>query len=53
MRERIATEKVEDASLTPIAADLSGDGTPTAQGGRRLYPSTVRAVLASAAIDAA
>ncbi len=39
VRERIATEQVEDASLIPIAADLNGDGTPTAQGGRRWYPS--------------
>ena len=49
VREGIATEKLEDASLTPIAADLDGDGTPTAQGGRRWYPSTVGDVLTSAA----
>ncbi len=32
VRERITTKKVEDASLTPIAADLNGDGTPDRAG---------------------
>lgn len=35
------------ASLTEIATALNDRGTPTAQGGQRWYPSTVRAVLGS------
>jgi DNA invertase Pin-like site-specific DNA recombinase len=43
--ERIREERKGGASLPKIAAGLNADGVPTAQGGRRWYPSTVRAVL--------
>jgi DNA invertase Pin-like site-specific DNA recombinase len=43
--ERIRTERAAGKSLRRIAADLNEDGTPTAQGGRCWWPSTVRGVL--------
>jgi hypothetical protein len=42
---RIAKEHKAGAGLTEIAAGLNADRVPTAQGGARWYPSTVRAVL--------
>jgi hypothetical protein len=43
--ERIRAECAAGKSLRRIAADLNTDGTPTAHGGQRWWPSTVRAVL--------
>jgi hypothetical protein len=42
---RIHAERAAGKSLHQIAADLNTDGTPTAHGGRRWWPSSVRAVL--------
>jgi len=43
--ERIRRERAAGASLTAIANGLNADGIPTAQGGRRWYPATVRHTL--------
>lgn len=45
--QRIVAAKSTGASLTAIAADLNAAAVPTAHGGARWYPSTVRAVLLS------
>lgn len=45
--ERILAERAAERSLTAIADGLTADGVPTAQGGARWYPSTVRAVVSS------
>jgi DNA invertase Pin-like site-specific DNA recombinase len=45
---RIVAEREAGASLTTIADGLTRGEVPTAQGGVRWYPSTVRAVLMSA-----
>lgn len=42
---RIVTEHARGATLTAIAAGLQADSVPTAQGGRRWYPATIRKVL--------
>lgn len=42
---RILHESARGASLADIARRLNRDGVPTAQGGRRWWPSTVRLVL--------
>jgi hypothetical protein len=42
---RIRLEYASGRSLGEIARALTGDGVPTAHGGRRWWPSTVRAVL--------
>jgi DNA invertase Pin-like site-specific DNA recombinase len=42
---RIGRERAAGRSLAAIADGLNVDATPTAQGGRQWYPSTVRAVL--------
>jgi DNA invertase Pin-like site-specific DNA recombinase len=47
VRQRIATERAEPRTLAAIAAGLNEDRVPTAQGGAKWYPATVRAVLAS------
>jgi hypothetical protein len=39
-------------SLAQIARDLTASGTPTAHGGARWWPSTVRAVLARTSLSA-
>ena len=44
--ERIRTERAEGASLHRIAAGLNADRTPTAHGGARWWPSTIRSALA-------
>ena len=49
--DRIATERGEGRTLSAIADGLTEDSVPTARGGARWYPSTVRAVLASLALD--
>ena len=43
---RIRDEHAEGKSLAEIARGLNADGVPTSQGGRKWWPSTVRAVLA-------
>jgi DNA invertase Pin-like site-specific DNA recombinase len=45
---RIKRERAAGASLQAIADGLNADATPTAQKGKRWYPSTVRAVLGRA-----
>lgn len=42
---RIFHESARGASLGDIARQLNRDGVPTAQGGRRWWPSTIRVVL--------
>lgn len=48
VRGRIRTMRKAGATLSLIADTLIDDGTPTAHGGQRWWPSTVRQVLASA-----
>jgi DNA invertase Pin-like site-specific DNA recombinase len=43
--ERIRRERAAGASLAAIANGLDADRIPTAQGGRRWYPATVRYTL--------
>jgi hypothetical protein len=43
---RIGSEHRSGKSLAEIARALTADGVPTAHGGRRWWPSTVRAILA-------
>jgi DNA invertase Pin-like site-specific DNA recombinase len=43
--ERIRRERAAGRSLTAIANGLNADRIPTAQGGRRWYPATVRYTL--------
>jgi Recombinase len=43
--ERIRRERAAGTSLTAIANGLNADAIPTAQGGRRWYPATVRHTL--------
>lgn len=45
--ERIIRENAAGASLAAIARSLSRDGVPTAQGGAKWHPSTVRAIIHS------
>jgi hypothetical protein len=44
-RQRIRRERDAGASLAAIAARLNDEDVATAQGGRRWWPSTVRATL--------
>lgn len=53
VRERIAEERRQGASLPEIARRLTAEGVPTAQGGARWHPSTVAGVLRSLELDAA
>ena len=46
--ERIRRERAAGKSLTAIANGLNTDRVPTAQGGRRCYPATVRYTLGRA-----
>ncbi len=46
VRDRIRALHGDGLSLPKIAAALEQNGVPTARGGRRWYPSTVRAVIA-------
>ena len=46
--ERIRRDRAADKSLAAIANGLNTDHIPTAQGGRRWYPSTVRYTLSRA-----
>lgn len=45
--KRIKAERRDGATLTAIARGLTEDGTPTAQGGVRWYPATVKKILES------
>ncbi len=47
--DRIVAERADKATLAAIAERLDADGVPTAHGGLKWYPATVRAVLQSAA----
>jgi DNA invertase Pin-like site-specific DNA recombinase len=47
VRERIVAEREEKRTLLTIADALNTDNVPTAHGGKRWYPSTVRAALAA------
>ena len=49
--EAIVSARASGQTLQDIADQLNASGVATAQGGRRWWPSTVRAVLASAALD--
>lgn len=53
VRERVVAKRTAGATLTAIADHLSPEGVPTAKGGSRWYPSSVRAVLQSVELDAA
>jgi DNA invertase Pin-like site-specific DNA recombinase len=49
VRARIVRERThERMSLAEIARRLTAEGVPTAQGGRRWYPSTVRNIVVTA-----
>lgn len=47
VRNRILAERNEKRTLRTIADALNADNVPTAHGGQRWYPSTVRQVLSS------
>lgn len=53
VRERIGAERAAGKTLRAIADALTTEGVPTAQGGARWYPATVRKVLLSLELDAA
>lgn len=50
---RVVSARAAGQTLAAIADALNAEGVPTARGGARWYPSTVRAVLSSAALDTA
>jgi len=50
---RIVASRGEGQTLAGIAESLNRDEVATARGGARWYPSTVKAVLNSAALDKA
>lgn len=50
VRVRITRERAEGRTMQSIADGLTADGVPTARGGR-WYPSTIRRVLESVALD--
>lgn len=52
VRQRVAREHAAGESLAAIARRLTAEGVATARGGVRWYPSTVRAVVRSVALDA-
>jgi DNA invertase Pin-like site-specific DNA recombinase len=47
VRIRIVGDHADGKSLAGIARELNAESVPTAQGGKKWYPSTVKAVLAS------
>lgn len=51
VRQRIVSERAQGMTLAGIAAGLNSEGVPTSQGGAKWYPSTIKAVLASAELD--
>src|SRR4051812_48774987 len=50
---RVVPERASGMTMAAIADGLIADSVPTARGGARWYPSTVAAVLRSAALDEA
>jgi DNA invertase Pin-like site-specific DNA recombinase len=50
--ERIVSERQEGRTFAAIAEGLNADNVPTARGGVKWYPSTVRTALISAELDA-
>ncbi len=48
--ERIRAARAEGAAGRPITRDLNPDATPTAQGGTKWHPATVRYVHESRAM---
>lgn len=50
--DRIVAARDDGQTASGIARALNSDEVPTARGGARWYPSTVRAVLASESLDA-
>jgi hypothetical protein len=53
VRSRIAAGHSAGISLSAIARQLNAEAVPTAHGGARWYPSTVRAVVMSTVTDKA
>jgi DNA invertase Pin-like site-specific DNA recombinase len=51
LTDRIVGMSEGGETLTGIATTLNSEGVPTARDGAKWYPSTVKAVLASAALD--
>lgn len=51
VRDRIVGERRAGATMATIAARLTADAVPTAQGGARWHPSTVQSVLRSVELD--
>ena len=51
--ERVVRERSQGRTLAAIAEGLNAHCVPTARGGSRWYPSTVKAVLVSAELDSA
>ena len=49
VRRRISAERSKGDSFAAIAGRLNAEGIPTAHGGARWYPATVRKIAASAA----
>lgn len=52
LTERVVDERAEGRTFAAIAEGLNADGIPTARGGAKWYPSTVKAVIASSELDA-
>jgi DNA invertase Pin-like site-specific DNA recombinase len=50
--ERVVKERASGRTMAAIAEALNAERVPTARGGARWYPSTVKAVLRSAELDA-
>lgn len=48
---RITRERAQGQTMAAIAAGLNDDCVPTARGGARWYPSTVKGVMVSAELD--
>jgi DNA invertase Pin-like site-specific DNA recombinase len=48
---RVVSERASGMTMAAIADGLNSDSVPTARGGAAWYPSTVAAVLKSAALD--
>jgi DNA invertase Pin-like site-specific DNA recombinase len=51
VRQRIRTEREGGQTLAAIAQGLNADDVPTARGGRKWYPSSVKAVITSLELD--
>lgn len=48
---RIVSERAQGRTMAAIADGLNADGVPTARGGAKWYPSTVKGVLNSSELD--